>query len=151
MLSLIIYQEKEKAEQKAAKADQERKAREAEERSRSVMANFFSKPKIPKPKPSNAVASSSGPSNFEKTFKPFVLKKDAVSAPINWFTFERQKSKGKGPANRFAGDVIIVDDDITVEVPQTQPNDMNMDVIYDVSTLSVQGSCQKYRSTCPPI
>jgi hypothetical protein len=71
-------------EKKAARAEKERKAKESQDRSRTIMANFFSKPKIPKP--SAPTESSGEPSDFDKTFKPFVLKKDAVLAPINWFS-----------------------------------------------------------------
>ena len=78
------------------------------------MANFFSKTK-PSAKSSSSVgtdgASGSavpGPSQseFEKTFKPFALKKDAELAPTNWFQSRRRRAKGQAVDD----DVIILDD-----------------------------------------
>jgi chromatin assembly factor 1 subunit A len=77
------------------------------------MANFFGKPK-PNIATSRKPASvASGPSSvqseFEKTFKPFVVKKDVQLAPINPF------KKARGARARIASgsqhDVIVVDDD----------------------------------------
>ncbi len=76
------------------------------------MATFFSKPKAPAPapaptssKPETQVASSSTTiSDFDRVFKPFVLKKDAELAPWNRFL---QKRRPRGSQD----DVIVIDDD----------------------------------------
>ncbi|SJL00238.1 uncharacterized protein ARMOST_03550 [Armillaria ostoyae] len=102
--------EKEKSEKKAAKAEKEKKEKEAQNKSRSLMATFFSKPKAPAPaptssKPETQVASSSTTiSDFDRVFKPFVLKKDAELAPWNRFL---QKRCPRGSQD----DVIVIDDD----------------------------------------
>lgn len=70
------------------------------------MANFFTKPKIVPSVHQDASsrvgthASSSTLSDFEKTFKPFILKKGTDMAPMNWFSHQAQSR-----------DVIIIDDD----------------------------------------
>lgn len=87
------------------------------------MANFFGKPKAP-------VASGSGsrsgsvnkdgtdehetksahnantPSEFERVFKPFILKKDAELASSNWFS-----DISHSVAHHPAREVIVLDDD----------------------------------------
>ncbi|KAL5490433.1 hypothetical protein ACEPAI_5266 [Sanghuangporus weigelae] len=88
-----LAKEKERAEKKAAKEEKERKLQEAQNKSRSIMSSFFSKPKTTSSKilsPASASSSqkkeaSSSQSEFEKAFKPFILKKNATLAPINYF------------------------------------------------------------------
>ena len=41
--------------------------------------------------------------DFEKTFKPYVAKKDTVIAPANWFLQPRTRLLGR--------DVIVIDDE----------------------------------------
>lgn len=86
------------------------------------MVNFFSKPKVAPARASPAHESDSGlasnlagPSSsqsaFDKTFKPFVVKKETELAPTNWFL--RAGLDGARGANR---EVIIIDgEDDTVE------------------------------------
>lgn len=73
------------------------------------MANFFSKPKDFTRSPLKSDAAVAGPSNvtseFEKTFKPFVLKKDTELAPVNWFKESRRSLP------KVHDGVIIIDDD----------------------------------------
>lgn len=115
-----MSQIKDKEEKRAAKAEKEKKQKEAQDRSRSVMANFFGKAKAsvrdPSTKDSNA---SAGPltltdSEFQRTFKPFVLKKDAQLAPHNWFLEGKRRT-----CNRMTGvtheDAIVIDDDTPVQ------------------------------------
>lgn len=83
------------------------------------MSAFFSKPKISAPQrlqspqtldtapssPAKQVASSST-SDFDKVFKPFAVKKDAVIAPVNLF-IEKKKAKeiivlDGGPGHKIA-------------------------------------------------
>lgn len=87
------------------------------------MASFFGKPKPAasssasplKAGPSRDGANGSpglvtAQSDFERTFKPFALKKGAVIAPVNWF-HECKKRERQRQARRSQGDVIIIDDD----------------------------------------
>ncbi|KAK7466897.1 hypothetical protein VKT23_003961 [Stygiomarasmius scandens] len=92
-------------EEKIAKATKEKNAQ------KTLMANFFSKPKASTAAPNKAVAGpSSELSEFQKTFRPFIVKKDAQLAPINSF-----RTRPKRPKRRVASgskhDVIIVDDE----------------------------------------
>lgn len=82
------------------------------------MANFFSKPKAPAASTSKGNESSPGPSHvqtdFERTFKPFALKRGSTLAPYNRFTASK-KRKGKEVATGNDTGVIIVDSDHEVE------------------------------------
>lgn len=53
-------------------------------------------------------------SEFQRTFKPFVLKKDAQIAPYNWFLERKRRSR-----NQMTGvtheEAIVVDDDTTAQ------------------------------------
>ncbi|KAG2061654.1 hypothetical protein BDR06DRAFT_925552 [Suillus hirtellus] len=103
---------KEKEERKAAKAEKEKKQKATQDKSRSLMANFFGKAKAPpRESPSKPVCgTSTSESDFQKTFKPFVLKKDAEMAPVNWF-LEPSKSIWKKQTSGFShADAIMVDD-----------------------------------------
>ncbi|KAG5354202.1 hypothetical protein C0989_003715 [Termitomyces sp. Mn162] len=104
--------EQERSERKAAKAEKEKKEKDAQDKSRSIMANFFAKPKALSRTPVKGEVAVAGPSNitseFEKTFKPFVLKKDMELAPVNWFQ-ESRKRKRRSP--KVHDDVIVIDDD----------------------------------------
>ena len=84
------------------------------------MANFFGKPKAVPPKRTDSSTSAkvdsavpaglpAGQSDFARTFKPFVLKKDAELAPINWFEQARKRRRWNGA--RTEGDIIVLDDD----------------------------------------
>ncbi|KAL1668410.1 hypothetical protein GGF50DRAFT_111239 [Schizophyllum commune] len=97
--------EREKQEKAAAKAERERKQAEAHDKSRSLMANFFSKkPTAAKPPPNSQPEAGSSQTDFEKTFKPFLVKKDTTMAPVNWFL----EPKG---ARGTEDDVIVIDED----------------------------------------
>lgn len=82
------------------------------------MANFFGKLKpSARDSPIKESNASVGPlvdSEFQKIFKPFVLKKDAELAPYNWFLDGRRR-----PRNRTTGvtheEAIIIDDDTPVQ------------------------------------
>ncbi len=91
-------------ERKAAKAEKERKDKEAQNKSRSLMANFFAKGHRSTQSESNS-GTSSAQTDYERTFKPFVTKKDTLIAPTNIFR-ERLNVSASGTAD----DVIIVDD-----------------------------------------
>lgn len=91
------------------------------------MANFFKKPTKP--------ASAAGPSghqkgdqakaatsDFDAKFHPFVLKKDASLAPINYFVEKRVMKPLRSPApvtiiNRDGREVIDLDAQEPPEIP----------------------------------
>ncbi|KZP20865.1 hypothetical protein FIBSPDRAFT_1044651 [Athelia psychrophila] len=129
-----IAKEKERLEKKAAKAEKEKKEKEAQNKSRSLMAGFFNKPKTNSREspvanePDKAVVSrvagpSSNQSAFEKTFKPFVIKKDAELAHINWFL---RKNKAR--------EVIVIDDDGGA-VEEEGTSDDAIQIAYDETAL----------------
>lgn len=89
------------------------------------MANFFNKPKLVSPtKPQQEKAAPcivvDEQPDFERVFKPFVLGKDKVLAPQNWFHAERKRrQKAK---TQESGPTIVIDDseneeDIVMEDP----------------------------------
>lgn len=126
-------QEKEKLEKKLAKAEKEKKDKEAQSRSRSLMVSFFGKPKPSTATAAGGSSSSGAPSassspvivqglakeavavqvpDFERTFKPFLLKKDASIAPTNWFLEVRKgRAKTTYKGKEKESDVIVIDDD----------------------------------------
>ncbi|KAG7092277.1 hypothetical protein E1B28_008639 [Marasmius oreades] len=91
------------------------KERKQNDAQKSLMANFFAKSK-----PGHGVAvgkkassSSNDTSDFEKTFKPFVRKKDAEIAAVN--SFLRRKKRQPTGTNKV---VIVLDsDDEHVDAP----------------------------------
>ncbi|KAJ6496514.1 chromatin assembly factor 1 subunit A-domain-containing protein [Mycena vitilis] len=104
--------EKEKQEKKAAKTEREQKEKDAQNKSRSILQSFLKAGKPSRAVPANEPNSESttSPSNiseFQKTFKPFVVKKDTTLAPVNWFISQNTK---RIPPLTYDGDVIIVDD-----------------------------------------
>ncbi|KAF7966207.1 hypothetical protein HWV62_39698, partial [Athelia sp. TMB] len=144
-------QEKERLEKKAAKAEKEKKAKEAQIKSRSLMATFFSKPKVnnresPTTDSDVAIASKvAGPSSsqtaFEKTFKPFVVKKDADVAPTNWFL---RKNKAR--------EVILIDDE-DFALHEEETVDRTMQDTYsgaDLGQLTATEHIRAIISTMPP-
>lgn len=85
------------------------------------MANFFSKPKAA-PTPALVTSdvklgSSSTESDYQRTFKPFVLKKDATLAPSNIF---RERPKRSKLACGTSEDAIVLDDEAQEHHPATQ-------------------------------
>ncbi|OAX32569.1 hypothetical protein K503DRAFT_805127 [Rhizopogon vinicolor AM-OR11-026] len=91
------------------------------------MANFFGKAKAPlRQSPSkvgnSACGTSSSKSEFQKTFKPFVLKKGAVIAPVNWFLKSRQRPSGKQRSGFSHADVIVID------AGQTEAANVSVDI-----------------------
>ncbi|KAI0818944.1 hypothetical protein BC629DRAFT_1579368 [Irpex lacteus] len=159
--------EKEREEKRLAKLEKEKKAQDAQTKSRNLMASFFAKPKV--------VASGSGSrsgsvptanansnnesvaataetrkedaqeSQFERVFRPFVLKKDAemASESGNWFRDVRRRE-------REGREVIVIDDD--QQPPQAEDDG---DVIMLDSNESAGDSVERDRlreslSSLPP-
>jgi len=134
----LCRQERERLEKKAVRAEREQKEKDAHNKSQSIMAKFFSKP--PKTRATLVKAQESaiaGPSriksDFEKTFKPFVLQKDKTLAPTNWFLAEkkRKRTSTKQPNNT---EVIILDEEIDVEMQDPQPSEQ------ELAAMSSQGN-----------
>jgi hypothetical protein len=135
---IYVVQENGKPDKKPAKVDKEKKAKESQDKSRSIMANFFAKPK-PIPKASRAADPTANHSEFERTFKPFVLKKDAERAPINCF-LTASKGNARGAAKWAAGEVIIIED-----AGETCVIDVDLDTHpVELAKLTHQG--ERYRS-----
>ena len=119
------FQEKEREAKRLAKVEKEKKQQEAKDKSRNMFASFFNKSKRSASSGDNAklkaVLQSSEPgpsspskklSDFERTFKPFSLKKGAELAPVNWFhDLGRRGVKAKSARHRVEGDVIVIEDD----------------------------------------
>ncbi|KAG6335146.1 hypothetical protein ID866_3930 [Astraeus odoratus] len=104
---------KEKEEKMVAKAEKQKKQKDAQDKSRSIMANFFGKAKsstLPSPtkEPYPAAGPSSTENDFQRTFKPYVVKKDAELAPQNWF-METSKKVKRLESGATHDDAIIVD------------------------------------------
>lgn len=139
---LTANQEKERQEKKAAKAEKEKRAKDAENKSRTLMASFFSKPKVPavsSPKVGEPSAGSSRIQNdFERTFKPFVLKKGSVLAPPNWFKATK-KRKGKEVASINDSSIILVDSDHETEKDDDIAMLDTQKPSVDISMMSQQG------------
>jgi chromatin assembly factor 1 subunit A len=80
------------------------------------MANFFSK-KAPATKVSVQNTNNEGynpsdnQSEFSRTFKPFLVKKDVQLASVNWFRDKKSKSKGNFVPRTPRKEVITIDDD----------------------------------------
>jgi chromatin assembly factor 1 subunit A len=132
---MLYYQEKERLEKKLARAEREQKEKEAQNKSQSIMAKFFAKPKASSP------AAVAGPSklqtDFERTFKPFVLGKDKVLAPANWF-LEAKRRKTSSHSNRT--EVILIDSDDKVEDVKMQ----DVPSSEELSNMSPQGMFSRF-------
>ncbi|KAH8107191.1 hypothetical protein BXZ70DRAFT_282272 [Cristinia sonorae] len=116
--------EKEKEEKKIARIEREKKEKAAQAKSRSLMANFFTKaPKAkssPTPSRSTSITKdvgldAAGPSiltsDYSKAFKPFVVKRDVELAPINAFHQRRSGKQYRETRDPKAGATVIVLDD----------------------------------------
>jgi chromatin assembly factor 1 subunit A len=87
------------------------------------MASFFGKPKTSStttsPSKGPTPSSSNELSDFDRVFRPFVLKRDAELAPLNWFRDTRRKQ-------RSDADVIVIDEDENemhdIEMSEPEPS-----------------------------
>ncbi|KAF8631437.1 hypothetical protein AX17_005114 [Amanita inopinata Kibby_2008] len=137
-------------ERKAAKAEKEKKEKDAQHKSRSMMANYFSKKGSTfKSTAVKQVDAKAGPScaqsEFSKTFKPFVVKKDVQLAPINWLVNYRAVSKGKAAIRMHANDAIGLEDG---------PKDIVMADLHcqtlDIGSMTIKERLQSLSTTFPP-
>ncbi|CDO70716.1 hypothetical protein BN946_scf184798.g31 [Trametes cinnabarina] len=135
--------EKELLEKKAAKAEREKREQAAQAKSRSLMASFFGKAKpasTSNASPSklatngenarNSPAPATSQTDFERTFKPFALKKGAVLAPVNWFS-ERKRREQQKKVSRTEDNVIVIEDDGDNKVDE----DVDMDDVHSAQIL----------------
>ena len=93
--------------------EKEKKAKDAQNKSRTLMAKFFSKPQRPaasSPSGGEMSTRSSALSDFERIFKSFSLKKGCILAPANYFKTPR-KRKGKEVAVLNSSGIICLDSD----------------------------------------
>lgn len=115
------------------------------------MANFFGKTKPSvrdsPTKDSNDSAAPSTDSEFQRTFKPFVLKKDAQLAPYNWFLEVNRRSR-----NRMTGitheEAIVLDDDTPVQGvtgPEVPSDGMVVSSSSDGSPASLREFIEEFR------
>jgi len=111
------------------------------------MAKFFSKPsKTPATLVKTQESAVAGPSriksDFEKTFKPFVLQRDKTLAPSNWFLAEKKRKRmtAKQPNNT---EVIILDIDegMDIEMQDPQPSEQ------ELAAMSSQGNSYGFQHT----
>ena len=92
------------------------------------MAKFFAKPKAPAATSKMQETAVAGPSklqsDFNKVFKPFVLQKDKVMAPQNWFIAERKRRRRESKRDPNYG-IIVIDseDDPDIEMQDPQPTE----------------------------
>jgi len=74
-------------------------------------------------------------SDYERTFKPFVRKKDVTMAPTNWFLGAKKTRRDNTDA-----DIIVIDDDIEKDDADDDIILMDVDeVVQNVSHFSTQG------------
>ena len=116
------------------------------------MANFFGKARISNnDSPSKDMNTSAGPSciesDFQKTFKPFVLKKDAELASLNYFANTRRSNARKLHISR--GNIIVIDDN--EDEDESNVNNFSLesnerDTTVDISELSPQRTYIMFRS-----
>ena len=81
------------------------------------MTKFFAKPKASSPAKVAVAGPSKLQTDFERTFKPFVLGKNKILAPTNWFLAAKRR-KTSGHSNDT--EVILIDSDDKVEGDKMQ-------------------------------
>ncbi|KAG8992228.1 hypothetical protein FRB93_002457 [Tulasnella sp. JGI-2019a] len=123
-----------------------------------MMNAFFKPSKKTKPATPMKGEASSSETDFQRAFKPFLVRKDILLAPVNLFIARaRQTGKGKG---KEKAEVIVLDDDGDVQMstfntPLSSPSrnhlgeqdDAGMDG--DASTLNTKGLLNRFLSSVP--
>ena len=144
-------QEKEREAKRLAKLEREKKEKQAQDKSRNLFASFFSKPKaapsasVNKKTSAPAPDQQAGPSSpskvpdFNKTFHPFSLKKDAEMAPVNWFR-EQKAAKRRPASHHLEGDVIVIEDDDDTKDEDVEMVDLTQSASHpDLGQLTAEG------------
>lgn len=112
------------------------------------MANFFGKPKTSSARASpvqepdlDPAGPSTSQSEFERTFKPFVVKKDAEIAPTNWFLNAKTNSAHRRQPTYNDNEIIIIDDDVSTrqDVIDVDMRDIQQESLRDVNKMGIQG------------
>ncbi|EIW84959.1 hypothetical protein CONPUDRAFT_149822 [Coniophora puteana RWD-64-598 SS2] len=109
-----VAKAKEREEQRALKVEKEKKLQAAQEKSRSLMANFFGKTRVSAKQDSPKTSRVSAPSaeaEYYKTFKPFILKKGAELAPVNYFMEQKKRRNTRSGSGQSHAEAIMVDED----------------------------------------
>ncbi|KAF9476322.1 hypothetical protein BDN70DRAFT_882568 [Pholiota conissans] len=146
-----VAKERERMEKKAARLEKEKKKEEAHNKSKSIMAKFFVKPAKPS-RPTDVQQSAvAGPSriqsDFEKTFKPFVLQKDKTLAPLNWFQADKKRKRRAALQTPNKKEIIVIDseeDFSDIEMLELQPTEAQL------SSMSPQARLKDILSSMPP-
>ena len=125
--------------QDAREQEKKKKQKESQDKARTMMANFFSKPK---PSPSltslskeSSLSPSKKVSDFERTFRSFVIKKGVEMAPINPLRKRRKLDES---------DVIVISDEDDVKYESDSDIEM-VEPPVDLSTMSPR--CKLYSRT----
>lgn len=87
-------------------------------------------------------APTSAQSDFQRTFRPFALKKDAELAPVNWFRERRcRERQQRRVVSRTEGDIIVIEDDEDESEPDNaEPEDVEMLDARDLDSLRPPGT-----------
>ena len=95
----------------------EQKEKESQNKSQSIMTRFFAKPKASSPAKVAVAGPSKLQTDFERTFKSFVLGKNKVLAPTNWFLAAKRR---KASSHSNGTEVILIDGDDQAEDDKLQ-------------------------------
>ena len=130
---------------KVGRPKKEKKETESHIKSRSMMANFLGK----YVKPKNALRSQNTQncsdvtlptkSDFDRTFKPFLLKKDAELAPINWFTAHKNSRCSTSGIDTKHAIVIESDNETSMDPVEVKMADDHLAGV-TLSSMSDRGS-----------
>ena len=140
-----LLQEKENVKNKVGRPKKEKKETESHIKSRSMMANFLGKYVKPKNTQrsqniqNRSDVSLPNKSDFERTFKPFLLKKDAELAPINWFTTHKNSQCSTSGIDTKHAIVVESDNETSMEPVEVKTTDNHLAGV-TLSSISDTGS-----------
>lgn len=128
-----------KVDKKVAKGEKDKKAQENDDKPKGIAKYFNKAPAVAssssaKPKPTVIAepvqTQSTSQSDFARTFKPFVVKKDTVVAPVNWFINKKQRPE-----------VIVIDGESDVEMADVELVSINVGGMSEKGMPSNKCSC----------
>lgn len=95
------------------------KAQESRTKSQNLMANFFAKSKARPSRSSSGHNDAAEPTDFDKVFKPFALKKGVEVAPINYFSARQRSLDGieDNPIVLSDGDTLLSSPPVVIRSP----------------------------------